>query len=284
VSTAVTAGVDYDTLVDIPDLVYRQGNDLKTMQHDGSDKNAIGLAGLEPRWSADAKKIAYVYAYDIYTVNRDGSDRKQHTFEGSSRRTREPAWSPDGQKIVCTRDGNLHVITLGSDGHTESMRWITSAATGGAEDSAPAWSPDGSRIAFIRAQDGGRELYFVNPDGTGVTQKTNTPENEYDPDWHPNGNGIVLSYTDGGSDHNVRFISYAGFFPFAADILTNEHMDDRSPSFSPDGTRIAFQRKIQGFIFRTDVYTCTIAGSQQVNLTNLSGDIPANLAGTPDWR
>ena len=53
----------------------------------------------------------------------------------------------------------------------------------------PVWSPDGQKIAFGRNQDDGqRDLYTVNADGSGLFQVANTPNiSEFNGDWgtHP---------------------------------------------------------------------------------------------------
>jgi TolB protein len=49
----------------------------------------------------------------------------------------------------------------------------------------PAWSPDGSRIAFLTGRDGNGEIYVMNADGSGPTNLTNNPAEDYDPVWSP---------------------------------------------------------------------------------------------------
>lgn len=52
----------------------------------------------------------------------------------------------------------------------------------------PAWSPDGTNLAFARGHDLDVDgnVYIVKPDGTGLTQVTDTGGSQW-PDWgtHP---------------------------------------------------------------------------------------------------
>jgi TolB protein len=67
-----------------------------------------GVAAVEPAWSPDGTKIAYVVETfpgdQIWVMNTDGSDPKQLT---SGSEDTNPAWSPDGSEIAfgSTRGG-----------------------------------------------------------------------------------------------------------------------------------------------------------------------------------
>jgi Tol biopolymer transport system component len=48
----------------------------------------------------------------------------------------------------------------------------------------PSYSPDGSKIIFVHVPStGGRDLFTMYPDGSGVTQVTKTANDEWFPQW-----------------------------------------------------------------------------------------------------
>jgi hypothetical protein len=103
---------------------------------------------LDPAWSPDGTKIAYVlddYPYrDIYVINADGTGNMQLTSGPSQEES--PDWSPDGQRIVfreSTGNGSAvpGIYTMRPDGSDVTL------VPGTAADYDPVWSPDGTRIA-----------------------------------------------------------------------------------------------------------------------------------------
>ena len=54
---------------------------------------------------------------------------------------------------------------------------------GTAQPFIPAWSPDGTKIAFPSNRDGNHEIYLINVDGSGLTNLTNNPAEDFWPSW-----------------------------------------------------------------------------------------------------
>jgi dipeptidyl aminopeptidase/acylaminoacyl peptidase len=127
---------------------------IYTMDPDGSHLAVIGI-GYDPSLSPDGKRLAYWSrsapdSGSMYIASADGSGPTTRL----ATRGYQPTWSPDGQKLAygC---GGICIVNL--DG-TEPTR-ITPAAPVSQNhdvcirDSDPAWSPDGSTIAFSRWPD-----------------------------------------------------------------------------------------------------------------------------------
>ncbi len=123
--------------------------------------------------------------------------------------------------------------------------------------------PDG-RIAFASNREGNWELYTINPDGTGLTRLTNTPDaQEYWPAWSPNGTFIAfVSLIDGNYDIEVMNPDGAN----RRKLASNSAMDIE-PCFSPDGDAVAFTSYREG---NAEIFVVGIKGGNPVNVSRSS--------------
>lgn len=131
-----------------------------------------------------------------------------------------------------------------------------------------AWAkaPKTAKIVFTSAGKIGREIYLMNPDGSGQVNITNHPADDLFPAWSPTGEKILfvsdrvrmrdlyLMDADGG---NVRRIF-------------RNHAYRHRPTWSPDGKQIAYER-IEGD--KRFIYTATIDGKDEEQVA--IGDSPA---------
>jgi Tol biopolymer transport system component len=131
------------------------------------------------------------------------------------------------------------------------------------EEDKPAWSPDGQRLAFAtaRGEDGSREIYSMNADGSGQANLTRSPEaHEEHPAWSPNGSTIAFS-------------TFFGIHTIRADgtdrrQLTSNPIGDREPDWSPDGSRIAFTSVSFELGENDEVDTIAADGADRMQITN----------------
>jgi Tol biopolymer transport system component len=193
---------------------------------------------------------------EIYSINPDGTGETQLT--SNSAQDRNPAWSPDGGKILfdSDRSGTRAIWVMNADGSGQAQ---VTFPTMGAQDSTPTWSPDGTKIAFGREMPfgaGGNTnecrtlVYVANADGTGAAAiSLPAPTNcSYDPDWSPDGGLIAFVATSstpsGNNDEDVWAAKPDGT---GATQLSHHPYDSypdcvstEAPSWTPDGRKIIF--------------------------------------------
>jgi TolB protein len=127
------------------------------------------------------------------------------------------------------------------------------------------------RIAFTTDRDGNREIYVMNPDGTGQTNLTHNPAQERGPAWSPDGTKIAFSSDRYGAED--LFIMNADGSNQTR--ITDHPSDDFTPAWAPDGRRLVFATLRDG---NAEIYVVEMDGTGLRNLTN---DPSNDLA--PNW-
>ena len=258
----------------------RDGNlEIYRMNADGSAPTRLTndpATDNLPSISPDGTKVAFssdrAGTPDIWVMNIDGTGLTQLTSDAGLEQ--QPAWSPDGTKIAYQGSviEQYDIFVVDATGGTPVD--VTNTA---ANEASPSWSPDGTQLAFMSDRDGNEEVYRQNADGTGsATRLTNNARSRL-------GSGLVTRRAEDRLLQRPRREPCCGtvWTINASDgsdqvNLTNAIIFDADPSWSPDGTRIAFVRDAGGQNF--EVWTALADGTDQVNLTRIGG-----RNSFPDW-
>ncbi|MGA9349930.1 MAG: DPP IV N-terminal domain-containing protein [Anaerolineae bacterium] len=191
---------------------------------------------------------------------------------GSPANDQNPAWSPDGERILFTsgRSGNNELWVMDDDGSDPAaLTW------NGAENvnlPGRAWCPANDRIVFASdVESENDEIYSITSDGTDVQRLTTTAALNWEPSWAPDCSQIVFQ-SDRSNNWDIWRMNADGSNPVR---LTDDPADDWEPNWSPDGTTIVFQSLRSG---NWDLWTMDLNGG---GLTNVTDD-PAEDT-DPSW-
>ncbi|MGZ8716896.1 MAG: TolB family protein [Gaiellaceae bacterium] len=212
-------------------IAYTCGTTICTINPDGTAKNSTTFptGASDPSWSSDESEIAYVSASAISVAHADGtSPTPLGTVSGST----QPTFSFDGDRVAYVRNGDIFTIQSNTGGGA-----LPVTNTVGVDDADPAYSPDGTKIAFASVDPGtGYDIWTVNVTTGVLHQVTNAAGDERSPTWSPSGATIV--YSAGATPGLFASSSTASPVP----APTNLNVAGTEPAFSPDGTKIAFER------------------------------------------
>lgn len=236
---------------------------LRPLSAGGGEEGTAAVA-----WSPDGRTIAahhwyiappnsdiasFVFAFDVASgepVTIRGLEALPHgTTPGL---VMHPTWSPDGTRLGVSSDFQLWTVSVAES---------SAAQVSAVEARGPSWSPDGSR--FVYAGTGG--LWIVHAAG-GASARLTTG---FDADavWSHDGTRIAFARMG-----DLMIVPATGGTPVP---LTTGPEDDAEPTWSPDGSLVAFSALRGG---RNDIWVVRTATGQ---LSQLTDDDAIDFS--PDW-
>jgi len=204
-----------------------------------------------PVWAPDGKSFYYLTerdgTFNVWKRNLDGSDEQQVT-----RHTKNPVrfLTIDKQGTLCySYDGEIYIYNKGKE-QKVSISIVTDRTdkdlvrsirtTGATEISV---SPKNKEVAFILHGD----VYVTSIDYKTTRQITNTPEQERNISFSPDGRELVYAaeregvwqiYRTSIVNKNEKQFAYAT--DLKEERLTKTNNTSQQPQYSPDGKEIAF--------------------------------------------
>lgn len=190
---------------------------------------ALGVTGVNPKFSPNGALIAYQDAAGIRVMNSDGTGRRTISQFGGT-----PSFDPTGN-VIAFGDRNSGIWTISVSG--TALTQLTK--DGGFQ---PAWSPDGSRIAYNG--NSATQLFVMNADGTNLQQLL-TGQRITNVVWRPSSRILFGRQVEDG---NFEIYSFDPSDAASLTRLTTRSGNDFEPSWAPDGKNISWSNVFDGLL------------------------------------
>ncbi len=203
-----------------------------------------------PSWSPDAEHIVYgwgavgVYKNYIRIANVDGGEDIELT------RGESPSWSPNGDDILFTREGNVYSI------NSQSMMVTAILIHKNSLYGNPKWSPDSKMIAYVEYQNGNQGVLNIMLANGKESRTIDTHDLKVGQgiDWSPDGSKIVFASAERCGDIYVVDLQSG-----EVSNITNSLGDEENPTWAPDGNWITFSGTLPN-------QSCVSMEGQKLNL------------------
>ncbi len=204
------------------------------VRNSGFDVRTVTEGAEHVSVSPDGTMLAVAVRGDLWVLPAGGGNAERVT---SGPATDDwPRWSPDGRRILYHSDARGNEDVFVYDLGTKESKPVTDDK---ADEAFASWAPDGRRIVYTSQRTGNKDLMVRDLESGEERQVTRDPKDDDDACFSADGQWIAFDSGRGGSqaiyvlpaagnDGQARRVtSGAGFF--------------QVPSFSPDGTMIAYE-------------------------------------------
>jgi hypothetical protein len=206
-------------------------------------------AAFEPSVSGDGRRIVFGVdsqaTAEIWIINADGGGAKQLTDDNLL--DQAPAVSPDGSRIVWNQWSPFpgytvrDIWTMGSDGSGQQLFF-----DGGNEERSSQFTPDGQTLV-VGSETGDYDIRKIPASLAGAPYTTSTgiadedDQLTYEPTVSPDGRRVAFMQIPTSAPITTPFDIYGvSIEGGVSEPLFDAAGSERDPSYSPDGTKMAF--------------------------------------------
>lgn len=199
-------------------------------------------------WSSDGMRLlvrrlspATPKQGGLVVLSPDGTENRVVERDGYGL---DGSFSPDGSQVVYAWYGSGGIYTVDLDGGTPHLLLAPASRPYPGEETEfkgelynPVFSPDGTQIAYFDGMgDWGHSLRVMSADGADVLTLVDGWGASHVDDlaWSPDGHHLMFAFAEGEGGIWTIGVDGSG--------LTQLDPDGVNPSWSPDGTQIAYQR------------------------------------------
>jgi TolB protein len=203
--------------------------------------------------ATDLPEVLQVRGTLAYTVRQNGRNdiwavpvgsRTPLRLTNSAEDDRDPAWSPDGQRLAYAsrQDGNWEIYVYNvASGQTDRMTYNLGF------EANPHWSPDGEYIVYESYQSETHlDIFILRADGSELPIRLpgSSDAPDFSPAWSPDGRRIAfVSWRDGAQNIYIFSLDTQETINFT----NTAHRHEDYPAWSPDGRTLAFSAVEAGF-------------------------------------
>jgi Tol biopolymer transport system component len=274
------------TLISAKPARYATCTQILSMNSDGSGVTQLTSGAVNsdnPAWSPGQQYIAFTRGTEVTVMHANGSGAFPVAVAVGAG-VSSLSWSANGTEVAFTsadENNDLYVVSVDPPTHTAATP--TLLAAGPSYD--VNWSPDGTKVAFDRYDSSGNSAIIVHEVATGAEYSfsdlatASGAPGSWGPSWSPSGTMLAFGATATVKTTTKKGTTTTTIFPLfiananGTDLLQVTPSSSEGgylPTWSPDGTTLAFVSAANGEIYKT------VIGSDVLTFLN---------AGTaPDWN
>jgi TolB protein len=229
-------------------ITYDSGGDIWVAGPDGSDPHAVTSGperDISPVFSPDGTRMAFWSrpaeetraAYEaapsnLVVADADGQNRVTLASDLVVHAVHPAAWSPNGERILLQMQERGQDVIAVVDVATGEPTVLTRGYS-------PAWSPDSDRVVFNGASLPDPGVYVIDAAGGDPTKISHVEGDNFGfPAWQPRGTSIGY-FLPNDPEGDIWVVDDDGT---NERNISNSPAQDMWPIWSPDGTRIAYDR------------------------------------------